>query len=102
MNSAAITASVIRLIGDFGVRVTITSVDSGQSHKTTGAYATVKTDPLNAGASIEGQSKMYVAAGRFVPEVGDFVEVSGRSSRIKSVVAITLQGKPIVYTLEVT
>jgi hypothetical protein len=92
------------LLAQVGVSVTLTKVDTGQTYKTQGAYLSVKAqEQTNKPSLIQQQtSKLYLAASRFVPELGDFIEMNKRSFRVKNVETKVLGGKPVYYIVELT
>lgn len=94
--------SVVKLVNKVGVKVKLTSVDGSSSFNTTGAYASVKANPQSTGASVQQKSRIYVVAGRFLPQVGDFVDMNGQGYRVKSVDALSVQGTALFYVLDIT
>jgi hypothetical protein len=93
---------IANLIRSVGVEVTLTRVDRTLSSNTMGAYVTVKANPQTTGATVQQKTRLYIMAGSFVPQVGDFVDLSGRGYRIKATDSISLQGNQLVYILDLT
>lgn len=97
-------ASVGALLREFGVNVKFTSVDGTARFNAKGAFVASQAAKQVGNSALinQQQSTLYVAAGRNRPVIGDFVEVSKRKFRVKSVDELGLNGSPVAFVLELT
>lgn len=94
--------AVTDLITETGVKVKFTSTD-GKTANTVGAYITTQSKPQASGSALirSPQRNLYVPAGRYTPNKGDFVELLGQKLQVKDMRSMDLNGKPVVFVLQV-
>jgi hypothetical protein len=97
----AIASAALNLIQQAGIKVMITSLDGTAAVSTVCVFARTTSNPQATGSSVQKQSRIVIPA-RLVPQVGDYVRVNSTDYRIKTVEAIYVKGKPVLYTLDLT